>query len=206
MADAFPSRSGPITMFPSFCSWVCLFLWVCGVSSSPVIPRTDSKGALVDDVNVLMYGVLQFSESLHHAYQNTDAKLERITRAITDTERLVKHLDQETEQTICSERQIKDKLGVIQAETAALQAQAQQTRGLVYKVEREEVVLKQKLSNLEATLKSFIPDRIRALQEITQKHNTILHDLASWTEKHKQQLENQNQQVAQLQKRTNNSV
>ncbi|XP_058233860.1 uncharacterized protein angptl8 [Hemibagrus wyckioides] len=206
MADTFLSRSGPFATFPSFCSWACLFLWVCGVSSSPVIPRTDSKVELVDDMNVLMYGVLQFSESLHHVYQNTEAKLERITRAITNTEHLVRHLDQETEQTIRSERQIKDKLSVIQAETAALQAQAQETRGQVYKVEREDVALKQKLSNLEATLKSFTPDRIRALQEITQKHNTILHDLASWTEKNKQQLENQNQQVVQLQKRTNSSI
>lgn len=81
------------------------------------MPRTDSKVAQVDDVNVLMYGVLQFSESLHHMYQNTEAKMERITRAITDTERLVRRLDQETEQTIRSERQIKDKLGIIQVRT-----------------------------------------------------------------------------------------
>ncbi|XP_027022264.1 uncharacterized protein angptl8 [Tachysurus fulvidraco] len=204
MADAFLGPLGPLATFPS--SWICLFILVCGVSSSPVMPRTDSKVAQVDDVNVLMYGVLQFSESLHHMYQNTEAKMERITRAITDTERLVRRLDQETEQTIRSERQIKDKLGIIQAQTAALQAQAQQTRGLVYKVEQEDMALKQKLSNLETTLKSFTPDRIRALQEITQKHNTLLYDLVNWTEKHKQQLENQNQQLAELQKRTNSSV
>lgn len=117
MADTFLSRLGPFAMFPSFCSWACLFLWICGVSSSPLIPRTDSTVALADDVNVLMYGVLQFSESLHHVYQNTEAKLERITRAITNTERLVRNLDQETEQTILSERQIKDKLSVIQVRT-----------------------------------------------------------------------------------------
>lgn len=71
----------------------------------------------MDDVNVLMYGVLQFSESLHHAYQNTEAKLARITHAITDTERLVQRLGQDTEQTVHSERQIKRRLSVIQVRT-----------------------------------------------------------------------------------------
>ncbi|MCI4392280.1 hypothetical protein PGIGA_G00144270 [Pangasianodon gigas] len=187
-------------MLTNLHTWVCLCIWVCGVSSSPAMPRTEAKVALTDEVNVLMYGVLQFSESLHHAYQNTEAKLASLTRAITDTESFVQRLGQDTEQTIRSERQIKDRLGVIQAETAALQTQAQQTSGLVYKVEREEVAIKQKISNLEATLKRFTTDRIRALKETTQKHNTLLHDLVSWTETQKQQLENQNQQLAELQK------
>ncbi|XP_060799405.1 golgin subfamily A member 4 [Neoarius graeffei] len=170
------------------------------------MPRTEAKGEPVDDVNVLMYGVLQFSESLHHAYQNTEAKLARITRAITDTERLVQRLGQDTEQTIHSERQIKRRLSVIQVEMTALQAQTHQTRGLVSKVERDDVELKQKLINLEATLKRFTPERIRALKESTQKHSSLLHDLVSWTEKQKQQLESQKQQLAELQKQTSRSV
>ncbi|KAB5531106.1 hypothetical protein PHYPO_G00137080 [Pangasianodon hypophthalmus] len=193
-------------MLTNLHTWVCLCIWVCGVCSSPAMPRTEAKVALTDEVNVLMYGVLQFSESLHHAYQNTEARLARLTRAITDTESFVQRLGQDTEQTIRSERQIKDRLGVIQAETTAIQTQAQQTSGLVYKVEREEVAIKQKISNLEATLKRFTTDRIKALKETTQKHNTLLHDLVSWTETQKQQLENQNQQLAELQKWASRSV
>lgn len=83
------------------------------------MPRTEAKVASLDDANVLMYGVVQFSESLHHAYQNTEAKLARITRTITDTESLVQRLEQDTEQTIHSERKIKDKLGVIQVTHAS---------------------------------------------------------------------------------------
>ncbi|KAI5091562.1 hypothetical protein C0J45_18768 [Silurus meridionalis] len=183
-------------------TWVCLCAWVCGVSSSPVMPRSEEKVALKDEVNVLMYGVLQFSESLHDMYQNTEAKLVRITKAITETENLVQRLGQDTEQTIRSERQIKDRLSVIQAETTALQAQAQQTRGLVYNVERDEVALKQKLAQLEATMKRVTPVGIRALKEITQKHNTLLLDLGNWTKKQKEHLESQNQQLAELQKQT----
>ncbi|TSZ68954.1 Angiopoietin-like protein 8 [Bagarius yarrelli] len=194
-------------MLTSFRSpWVCLCVWVCGVSSSPVLPRTEAKVALENDMNVLMYGVLQFSDSLHHMNQNTEAKLARITHAITHTERLVQKLDQDTEETIRSERQIKDRLSIIQAETAALNIQAHQTKRLVYKVEQDDMALKQKLSSLEATLKRFTPDRKQALQATIQKHNTHLHDLMRWTEKQRQQLENQNRQVAELQKRINRSV
>ncbi|XP_047006553.1 uncharacterized protein angptl8 [Ictalurus punctatus] len=196
----------PRTMLPNFSTWVCLCMWVCGVSSSPAMPRTEAKVELVHDANVLMYGVLQFSESLHHVHQNTEAKLARITRAITDTESLVQRLSQDTEQSIRSERQIKDRLGVIQAETTALQTQAQQTRGLVYKVEQGDAALKQKLTNLEETLKRFTPVRIRALKEISQKHSTLLQNLVNWTEIQKQQLEHQDQQLAELHRRTSRST
>ena len=47
---------------------------------------------------------------------------------------------------------------------AALQAQTQQYRGLVNRVELEDAELKQKLINLEANLSNFTPDRIRALK------------------------------------------
>lgn len=79
-----------------------------------------TEAALVDDMNVLMYGVLQFSETLHHTHQNTEAKLSRIAHGIKGTESLVQHLGQDTEQTIHSERQIKDRLSVIQVRTDTL--------------------------------------------------------------------------------------
>lgn len=59
-----------------------------------------------------------------------------------------------------------DQLFVIslQAEVAELQVQAQQTRGLVYEVEREDVDLKHKLGHLDATLRRFGPEQIRAIK------------------------------------------
>lgn len=94
-----------------------LCVWVFGASGAPAVPRSGAKVALEDEVNVLMYGVLQLSESLHHVHQNTEAKLARVTRAVTHTESLVERLSRDAEQTVRSERQTKDRLGIIQVST-----------------------------------------------------------------------------------------
>ncbi|XP_037391199.1 uncharacterized protein si:dkey-114l24.2 isoform X1 [Pygocentrus nattereri] len=182
---------------------ICICVWACDVSSSPLRVQREARLVMNDEVNVLMYGVLQFSESLHHMYQSTAAKLARVTRAISNIENVVQRLGRDTEQAAQSEGQIKEGLGLIQAQMAALQAQSQQYRGLVNRVELEDAELKQKLINLEVDLNNFTPNRIKALQEVTKKHNTLLDDLISWTQQQKQQLESQNQQLAELQKQTN---
>lgn len=61
-----------------------------------------------------MYGVLQFSETLHHIYQSTEAKLERVMKAISRTESEVQKLGLDTEEAVQTERQIKEKLKSIQ--------------------------------------------------------------------------------------------
>lgn len=70
--------------------------------------------ASVDDVNILMYGVVQFSESLHHIYQSTEARLARVIKAVSRTESEVKRLGHDTEEAAQTERQIKEKLQLIQ--------------------------------------------------------------------------------------------
>ncbi|XP_037391200.1 uncharacterized protein si:dkey-114l24.2 isoform X2 [Pygocentrus nattereri] len=143
---------------------ICICVWACDVSSSPLRVQREARLVMNDEVNVLMYGVLQFSESLHHMYQSTAAKLARVTRAISNIENVVQRLGRDTEQAAQSEGQIKEGLGLIQAQMAALQAQSQQYRGLVNRVELEDAELKQKLINLEVDLNNFTPNRIKALQ------------------------------------------
>lgn len=87
-----------------------LCVWVCGASSFPVQARL----ALVDDMNVLMYGVVQFSQSLHDMYKNTEKRLERVTRAISQAESLLQRLGHDTEQAVRSKRQTEERLGLIQ--------------------------------------------------------------------------------------------
>ncbi|XP_066529609.1 angiopoietin-like protein 8 isoform X2 [Hoplias malabaricus] len=187
--------------------WSILCICVCvrayGVSSSPLRPQRETQLAKADEVNVLMYGVLQLSESLHHMYQSTEAKLARVAREIKNTESVVQHLGQDMEEAARVEGQIKEGLSFIQAQTAALQAQGQQTMGLVNSVGQEDAELKQKLNNMEEQLSISNPASISALKETTQKHNTILKDLKSWTLQQIRQLERQTQQLAKLQKRTN---
>lgn len=94
-----------------------LFTALCvnGVSSSPLKSlQAGEKLASTDEVNILMYGVLQFSESLHHMYQSTEARLGRVMKAISRTESEVKRLGHDTEETAKNERQIKEKLQLLQ--------------------------------------------------------------------------------------------
>ncbi len=94
-----------------------LFTALCvnGVSSSPLRSvQAGEKLASTDDVNILMYGVLQFTESLHHLYQSTEARLARIMKAISRTESEVKRLGYDTEEAAKNERQVKEKLQLLQ--------------------------------------------------------------------------------------------
>ncbi|XP_051569614.1 uncharacterized protein angptl8 [Myxocyprinus asiaticus] len=178
---------------------LCVVLCINGGFSSPLkSAQSREKLASVDDVNILMYGVLQFSESLHHIYQSTEAKLARVTQAISRTESDVRRLGQDTEEAAQTECQIKEKLQLIQAQMEGLQVQAQENRGTITRVEQEEAALKKKLTTLEENLNSSVPGKIK---DTTLKNITILKDLMKWTEEQKLKLEIQNQQLAELQKR-----
>ncbi|XP_043089780.1 uncharacterized protein angptl8 isoform X2 [Puntigrus tetrazona] len=139
-------------------------LCACGVSSSPL--RSVQAGenvnmASADDVNILMYGVLQFTESLHHMYQSTEARLARLMKAVSRTESEVKRLGHDTEEAAQNERQIKEKLQLLQAQMKALEIQVHENRDTVTRVELEEAQLKKKLSSLEENLNSSVPDKIK---------------------------------------------
>lgn len=94
-----------------------LFVTLCskGAFTSPL--KTGQAGeslASKDEVNILMYGVLQFSESLHHMYQSTEARLARVMTAVSRTESEVKKLGHDTEEAAQTKQQIKEKLRLIQ--------------------------------------------------------------------------------------------
>ncbi|XP_076850140.1 angiopoietin-like protein 8 [Brachyhypopomus gauderio] len=176
---------------------LCLFLcvWACTWAEP-------SPPASVDEMNVLMYGVLQFGESLHHVHQSTGDRLSRASRALRRTETLLQRLGHDTEQASRTEHHIREGLSLIQAQMAALQRQAQQTRGLVNRVAQEEVEFKEKLANLEAKLNSSAPGRIRELKEAAWRHGLLLGELKSWTEAQRRQLQEHNQQLAKIQEHT----
>ncbi|XP_056609792.1 uncharacterized protein angptl8 [Triplophysa dalaica] len=177
---------------------LCAVLCVTGVLSSPLkAVQSGVKLVSMDEVSILMYGVLQFSESLHHIYQSTEAKLDRVMKAISRTESEVKKLGLDTEEAVQSERQIKEKLKLIQAQMESLQVQAQESKGMVTRVEQEEAELKKKLTDLEENLNGSLPDKIK---NKTVKNTTLLKDLMKWAEEQKIKLKNQTQQLAELQK------
>ena len=115
---------------------ICVCVLACGVSSSPLRVQREARLAMEDEVNVLMYGVLQFSESLHHMFQSTAAKLARVTRAISNIESVVQRLGRDTEQASQSEGQIKEGLGLIQVRTPS-NTQTLCESGVVTKISKQ---------------------------------------------------------------------
>lgn len=72
------------------------------------------KPAQEDDVNVLMYGVLQFGDAMRHTFQSTEAKLARLLAAVHKTEGLVRQVDQQTLEAKEAEIQIKEGINHLQ--------------------------------------------------------------------------------------------
>ncbi|XP_051994594.1 uncharacterized protein LOC127652487 isoform X2 [Xyrauchen texanus] len=177
---------------------LCVALCMNVVFSSPLkSAQNGDKLASMDDMSILMYGVLQFSESLHQIYQSTGARLARVMQAISKTESKMRMLGHDTEEAAQTERQIKEKLQLIQAQMEGLQAHVQKNRGTITRVEQEDAALKKKLTTLEENLNSSMPDKYK---DTTLKNIAILKDLMKWTEEQKLKLQNQNQQLAELQK------
>ncbi|KAL0197121.1 hypothetical protein M9458_005661 [Cirrhinus mrigala] len=79
----------------------------------------------------------------------------------------------------------------------ALEIQVHENRNTVTRVELEEAQLKKKLTSLEENLMSSVPDTIKGTP---LKHISNLKDLMKWTQEQKLKLENQNRQLADLQK------
>uniref|UniRef100_A0A8C2D4J2 Si:dkey-114l24.2 n=1 Tax=Cyprinus carpio TaxID=7962 RepID=A0A8C2D4J2_CYPCA len=155
-----------------------LFAALCAnrVSSSPLKSvHAGEKLASMDDMNILMYGVLQFTESLHHMHQTTEARLARVMKAMSQTESKMNRLGHDTEEAAKNERLIKEKLQLIQKELdqcaqqlvclqdqmKALKIQIHENRETVTRVELEETQLKKKLTSLEENLNSSVPDTIK---------------------------------------------
>lgn len=176
-------------------------VWVfCGYGAraAPVVPT--GEPAPEEEVNVLMFGVLQFSDSLRHTYQSTEARLSRLVRAVRNTETLVRTLDRQALEAKQAEVQIREGIQRLQAQTADLKSTTQQAKGKVEQVQQEELELKMKLNRLESTLTKASPDNVKALKEAVQKHSVLLKDLLVWTKEQKEKLQLQNQQLTQLHK------
>lgn len=88
---------------------LCLAGGLRAVHASPIrkTGKTEYKAAPQEEVNVLMFGVIQFSESLKDVYETTDAKIAKVSRALKSHEGTLQYLGRETEQAAEVEKQIK---------------------------------------------------------------------------------------------------
>ncbi|KAM4598725.1 uncharacterized protein angptl8 [Polymixia lowei] len=180
------------------CAAVCL----AGVHAGPTRKpdKTAGRAAPHEEVDVLMFGVIQFSESLNYVYESTAAKIARVSRSLKRREGTLQQLGEATVQAAAMERRIKEMLGLLQVQMAGLQAQTEVTKNRLASVEQEEAELKTKVENLETYLNNPIPTRIKELQVRAKEQSAILKSLQYLTQYQKQNLEGQKRQLSKLQK------
>lgn len=94
---------------------LCFLCMAVAVNAAPLNkPSKTGDKAPQEEVNVLMFGVIQFSESLNYAYETTDAKLARISKALKSREGTLQKLGEQTEQAAEVEKQIKEVVQLLQ--------------------------------------------------------------------------------------------
>lgn len=95
---------------------LCLAAGLREVHAGPVrrTGKMEDKAAPQEEVNVLMFGVIQFSESLNYVYETTEAKIAKISQTLKNHEGTLQKLGRQTEQAAEVERQMKEVIQLLQ--------------------------------------------------------------------------------------------
>ncbi|XP_070778884.1 angiopoietin-like protein 8 [Enoplosus armatus] len=160
----------------------------------------ENKAAPQEEVNVLMFGVIQFSESLNYVYETTEAKIAKISQALKSHEGTLQKLGRQTEQAAQVEKQMKEVMHLLQDQLVKQQTQTKMTKDWLANMEQEEVELKTKVKRLEMYLNNSVPTSIKELQERAEEHSNVLKGLQHLTRFQKENIETQNEQLSKLQK------
>lgn len=100
--------------------WGLCLIYVVGglreVHAGPIRNTSEmgDKTAPQEDVNVLMFGVIQFSESLNYAYETTEAKIAKISQTLKNHEGTLQKLGKQTQQAAEVEKQMKEVIELLQ--------------------------------------------------------------------------------------------
>ncbi len=76
--------------------------------------KIEDKVAPQEEVNVLMFGVIQLSESLNYVYETTEAKIAKIGETLKRHEGTLQKLGRQTEEAAEVEKQIKEVIQLLQ--------------------------------------------------------------------------------------------
>ncbi|XP_056257105.1 uncharacterized protein angptl8 [Seriola aureovittata] len=183
--------------------WGLCLLCVAGAVHAAPLAKTskmEEKAAPKEKVNVLMFGVIQFSESLNYVYETTEAKIAKISQTLRNHEGSLQKLGEQTEQAAEVEKQMKEVIQLLQDQMAKQQAQTKTTKDWLASVEQEEVELETKVRRLEMYLNNSSPSSIKELQERAEENLTILRGLWYFTQFQKENIDTQNEQLSKLQK------
>ncbi|XP_034394381.1 uncharacterized protein si:dkey-114l24.2 [Cyclopterus lumpus] len=151
-----------------------------------------------EEVNVLMFGVIQLSESINYVYETIEAKIAKISQTLRSHEGTLQKLGRETERAAEVEKQIQEVMQLLQAQMAKQQAQTKMAKDRLGRMEQEEAELKTKVKKLELYLNTNMS--IKELQERAEEQSNILKDLQYFTEFQKENIETQNKKLSELKK------
>lgn len=93
-----------------------LFLLFLAAHAGPVTKarKTEAAGALQQEVNLLMFGIIQFSQAFKYMHETTEAKMEKIGQILRRQEETLQTLGTQTEQAAEVEKEMKEVLQRIQ--------------------------------------------------------------------------------------------
>ncbi|XP_054614428.1 uncharacterized protein angptl8 [Dunckerocampus dactyliophorus] len=177
---------------------LCLLCVAMGLR--PVHTAPIKKPGWTEDVNVLMYGVIQFGESLSYVLETTEAKMAEIGRTLNGHKGALRRLGEHTRQAAEVNKQIKGMIELLQEQMSKHQAHTMMTKSQLARIEREETGLQTKVKRLEAYVNNTFPTGIKELQERAVLNASILKGLQHLTQFQKHKIENHNEQISTLQR------
>lgn len=176
---------------------LCLALGLRAVHAGPV--RKSGKMEEKEEINMLMFGVIQFSESLNYAYETTEAKIAKISKTLKSHEETLQNLGKQTEQAAEVEKQIKEVIQLLQAQMVEQQTKTKMMKDWLASTEQEEVELRAKVQRLEMYLNNFAPTSIIELKERAEEHSDVLRGLQHLIQYQKENIDAQSEQLSKLQ-------
>ncbi|TNN70008.1 Angiopoietin-like protein 8 [Liparis tanakae] len=166
--------------------------------------RTEDAAARQEDVNVLMFGFIQLSESLNYVHESTEAKIAVISQTVRRHEGTLHELGREIEQAAEVEKQIEEVMHLLQAQMAEQRAQTKTAEDRLGRAEREEAELKTKVKQLELHLNTSVS--IKELQGRAEEQSNILKDLQYFTDFQKENIEAQNEKLSELEEKMSDAM
>lgn len=169
------------------------------------------RPALQEDVNLLVYGVLQLSQALHDTYRNTDRRLQRVNSSLSTYNLTLGMLARETRQTGMDAEQLNTTIRGLQMEEEAIQRQSSD----IFKSFREALdshraleehvrKLEQNLSGLNRPAARNRSSYLSRLKIQTGQQNLTLRALMDMVQHQQWQMSQQKQQLSQIQKQIRN--
>ncbi|KAG2470692.1 ANGL8 protein, partial [Polypterus senegalus] len=167
-------------------------------------PSGEPRTALTEDVNILMYGVLQFSQGLHDVYQSTSSKLTRIWHKQDINDLRVGALQQKLAESQNAVVALESKVYQLKEEIQ-LSSQTTETKKLFQDMAYNQRVLQGQVANLENVLDGMEEVRwqsgrqqIAKLKELSESHSLLLQHLQLLLSRQQDQLREQRRKLLRI--------